>query len=56
MYIISVFCFVAWPKPMQTVGELSRDGLVGLGLVPIGPFTWAQSVCAMKWARNARGT
>ena len=56
MYLISVFCFVAWPKPMQTVGELSRNCLVGLGLVPIEPFTWAQSVCATKWARDARGT
>ena len=34
MYLISVFCFVVWPKPMQTVGELSRNGLVG-GFVPL---------------------
>ena len=38
MYLINVFCFVAWPKPMQIVRELSRNGLVGLGLVPIGPL------------------
>ena len=55
MYLINVFCFVAWPKPKRMVVELSRNGFGGCGLVPIGLFTWAQPVCATKWARDAGG-
>ena len=54
--IILYFILLIMAQAHATYGEIEEVWFGGYGLVPFGPFAWAQPMRATKWARDTDST
>ena len=56
VYYIIFYYFKHGPNPCGLFREIEGVWFEGYGLIPFGPFAWAQHKCVTKWARDTGST